>query len=138
MRMSESMTAGSSPALPPEEQVDLAVEVFHMLADATRVRLLWLLQGGESPVSELTAAVSKPQSLVSQHLAKLRMARLVLTRREGSHIYYRLANEHVSQLVADAIHNAEHYGPGVPAHHQRSPVGKVHETTRTPRRGRAT
>lgn len=93
------------------------MEVFRMLADATRVRLLWLLQPGESSVADLTAGVGKPQALVSQHLAKLRMAHLVTTRRQGSHVYYRLANGHVSQLVADAIYNAEHAGPGVPAHH---------------------
>jgi len=104
--------------LPDEEQVDLAVEVFRMLADATRVRLLWLLRGEEMSVRALTEGVGKPQALVSQHLAKLRMARLVTTRRQGSHVYYRLANEHVSQLVADAIHNAEHAGPGVPLHHR--------------------
>lgn len=109
-------------ALPEEEQVDLAVEVFRMLADATRIRLLWALQTGETPVAELTSAVGKPQALVSQHLAKLRMARLVTTRRQGSHVYYRLANDHVSQLVADAIHNAEHAGPGLPAHHQPAPA----------------
>ena len=104
--------------LPDEEQIDLAVEVFRMLADATRVRLLWLLRAEELSVRALTEGVGKPQALVSQHLAKLRMARLVTTRRQGSHVYYRLANEHVSQLVADAIHNAEHAGPGVPLHHR--------------------
>ena len=88
-----------------------------MLADATRIKLLWTLAEGEAPVGDLTEAVEKPQALVSQHLAKLRMARLVTTRRAGSHVFYRLANNHVSQLVADAIHNAEHAGPGVPAHH---------------------
>lgn len=103
--------------LPDEEQVDLAVEVFRMLADATRVRLLWLMRDGEVSVRGLTEGVGKPQALVSQHLGKLRMARLVTTRREGSHVYYRLANDHVSQLIADAIHNAEHAGPGVPRHH---------------------
>jgi ArsR family transcriptional regulator, zinc-responsive transcriptional repressor len=104
--------------LPDEDQVDLAVEVFRMLADPTRVRLLWLLREGEQPVGALTESVAKPQALVSQHLAKLRLARLVTTRRQGSHVFYRLANEHVAQLVADAIHHAEHAGPGVPRHHQ--------------------
>ena len=89
-----------------------------MLADATRVRLLWLLRQGEAPVGDLARILAKPQALVSQHLAKLRMARLVATRREGNHVYYRLASQHVDQLVADAIFNAEHAGPGVPAHHQ--------------------
>jgi DNA-binding transcriptional ArsR family regulator len=45
------------------------------------------------------------------------MTRLVQTRREGTQVFYRLENEHVAQLVTDAIHNAEHSGPEVPGHH---------------------
>ena len=88
-----------------------------MLADGTRVRILWALTGRELSVSELAAEVGKPPASVSQHLAKLRMTRLVQTRREGTQVFYRLENEHVAQLVTDAIHNAEHTSPGVPAHH---------------------
>jgi len=102
----------------PGEQVALAVEVFRMLADGTRIAILWALRNGELPVNELAAAVGKPASAVSQHLAKLRMARLVRTRREGTQIFYQLANEHVKRLVVDAIHNAEHAGPEVPTHHR--------------------
>lgn len=101
-----------------EDQVRLVVEVFRMLADPTRVQLLWVLAGGELPVNDLAARVGKPAPSVSQHLAKLRMARLVSTRRSGTSIYYALENEHVRQLVVDAVHNAEHAGPGVPAHHR--------------------
>jgi len=104
----------------PTDQVDLAVEVFRMLADATRVHLLWALIDQELAVSELAEQVGKPTPSVSQHLAKLRMARLVATRREGVQIFYRLENDHVAQLVTDAIHNAEHAGPGVPGHHRDS------------------
>ena len=107
----------SQSGLPAEEQVDLAVETFRMLADATRIKLLWILAAGEAAVGDLAEAVARPQALVSQHLAKLRMARLVTTRRQGSHVFYQLANDHVSQLVADAIHNAEHAEPGIPSHH---------------------
>lgn len=100
-----------------QEQVDLAVEVFRMLADATRLRLLWALLDGEAPVLWLAEHVGKPQAAVSQHLAKLRMARLVTTRRQGSQVFYQLANDHVRHLVVDGIHHAEHAGPGTPAHH---------------------
>src|SRR3954470_12798804 len=101
----------------PADQVDLAVEVLRMLADATRIRILWALIGQELSVNELAAEVGKMPASVSQHLAKLRMTRLVQTRREGTQIFYRLENEHVAQLVTDAVHNAEHSGPGVPGHH---------------------
>lgn len=103
--------------LPDQDAVDLAVEVFRMLADATRLRLLWALLDGEAPVLRLAELVAKPQAAVSQHLAKLRMARLVTTRRQGSQVFYQLANEHVRQLIVDGIHHAEHAGPGTPAHH---------------------
>ena len=113
------MNADSNvPTVIPEDQVDLVVEVFRMLADPTRIRVLWALTGGELAVNELAEQLGKPAPSVSQHLAKLRMARLVRTRREGTTIFYSLENEHVSQLVADAVFNAEHAGPGVPAHHR--------------------
>lgn len=102
---------------PGEEEVDLAVEVFRMLADATRVRLLWLLLDGEAPVLQLAERVGKPQASVSQHLAKLRMARLVTTRRQGVQVFYQLASDHVRQLIVDGIHHAEHIGPGAARHH---------------------
>ncbi|MDT5196915.1 MAG: hypothetical protein QOH20_3669 [Mycobacterium sp.] len=100
-----------------DDQADLVVEVFRMLADPTRVQLLWSLADREMPVNDLAARVGKPAPSVSQHLAKLRMAHLVRTRREGTQMFYRLENDHVRQLVTDAVHNAEHVAGGVPAHH---------------------
>ena len=101
-----------------DDQVGLVVEVFRMLSDATRVRLLWALVDRELSVTELAETVGKPAPAVSQHLAKLRMARLVRTRREGTTIHYSLENSHVAQLVTDAVFNAEHAGPGIPGHHR--------------------
>lgn len=101
-----------------DEQVALIVEVFRMLADPTRVQVLWALVDGELSVNELAEHVRKPAPSVSQHLAKLRMARLVRTRRAGTTIFYSLENEHIRQLVWDAVFNAEHAGPGVPPHHR--------------------
>ena len=89
-----------------------------MLADATRVRLLWAILDEDRSVNELADAVGKPGPSVSQHLAKLRMARLVRTRREGTQVFYRVENDHVARLVRDAVFNAEHAGPGVPRHHR--------------------
>ncbi len=88
-----------------------------MLADGTRVRILWSLIGRELSVNELAAEVGKPAASVSQHLAKLRLSRLLQTRREGTQVFYRLENEHIAQLVTDALHHAEHAGPGIPGHH---------------------
>ena len=98
--------------------MEWAVEIFRMLSDGTRVRVLWALLDAELSVNELAVAAGKPGPAVSQHLAKLRMARLVRTRREGNQVFYRLENDHVANLLRDAVHNAEHASDGVPSHHR--------------------
>lgn len=125
----------------PNDQVDLVVEVFRMLADATRVQVLWALVEREMSVNDLAEHIGKPAPAVSQHLAKLRMARLVRTRREGTTIFYTLENDHVAQLVTDAVFNAEHAGPGVPGHHRGNDeiralhTGPASDTTPARKRG---
>lgn len=111
------MNADMQDAVPGDLEVELAAEIFRMLADATRVRLLWAIRDTELSVGDLAEAVGKRPAAVSQHLAKLRLTRLVQTRREGTTILYRLDNDHVRQLVTDAIYHAQHQGPGVSAHH---------------------
>jgi DNA-binding transcriptional ArsR family regulator len=100
------------------QYVELAVEVFAMLADATRVRIILALREGEMAVGALAELVGKSPASVSQHLAKMRLARMVSTRQDGTKVMYRLENEHARQLVADAIYQAEHALGGTPAHHR--------------------
>ncbi len=89
-----------------------------MLADATRVRIILALRNqGELSVNHLAELVGKSPAAVSQHLAKLRLARMVATRQQAQKIFYRLENEHASQLVSDAIFQAEHSLGGTPRHH---------------------
>ena len=85
----------------PADQVALTVEIFRMIAEGTRIQILWALIDGELPVNELAETVGKPGPSVSQHLAKLRMGRLVRTRREGTQVFYQLENDHVRQLILD-------------------------------------
>ena len=108
------------------DYVELAVEVFSMLADATRVRIVLALSEGELPVNDLAEQVGKSPAAVSQHLAKLRLARVVATRNEGTRVFYRLTNEHARQLVSDAIFQAEHQLGGTPAHHHEGAAGPRH------------
>ena len=112
---------GDAPSRVDAQLVDLAVEVFSMLADPTRVRIVLALQGGELPVNTIATAVDKAPAAVSQHLAKLRLARIVAARQDGNRVYYRLENEHASQLVTDAVHQAEH-AIGQPRHHRDDPT----------------
>ena len=65
--------------------------VFKALADATRLRILGLLVGGELCVCHIHETLRIPQSKASRHLAYLRRAKLVETRRDRLWIYYRLS-----------------------------------------------
>ncbi|WIB78238.1 metalloregulator ArsR/SmtB family transcription factor [Curtobacterium sp. MCPF17_002] len=104
---------------PESEYVELAVEVFAMLADATRVRIVLALRNAEEmSVNHLADVVDKSPAAVSQHLAKLRLARMVSTRREGTTVFYRLTDEHASELVVDAVKQAEHAVGNAPHHHR--------------------
>jgi ArsR family transcriptional regulator len=90
---------------------DTLVETVTLLkgfADATRLHLLCLLRGGEVCVHDLVEALDISQSGVSHQLRILRHARLVRSRKEGRHVYYRLADEHVRELLENALsHGAE-------------------------------
>lgn len=101
--------------MPSEEQVHLAAESFRLLADPTRIKVLWALLQGESSVACLAELVDAAPTAVSQHLAKLRLAGLVTGRREGTFVYYSAANEHVRTLLNQALFHADHIDRGLPA-----------------------
>jgi ArsR family transcriptional regulator len=73
------------------DTLDNSVELFKAFADPVRMRLLNLLTEGEVCVCHLHEALDLPQSTVSRHLAYLRRRRLVLGRKEGLWVHYRLA-----------------------------------------------
>lgn len=102
--------------LPPDDQVDVAVDSFRMLADPTRLRMLWLLCGTDYDVTTLATAVGIARPAVSQHLAKLRLAGLVATHREGRRAVYRARGGHVRRLLTEAMEAADHHLTGIPDH----------------------
>ena len=89
---------------------------FTLLADPTRVRMLWTLRDGEADVTTLAGAAGCRPTVASQHLSKLRFAGLVDTRREGRRVLYRLRGGHVRQLLTEALFHADHQLSGEPIH----------------------
>ncbi|WEB45268.1 metalloregulator ArsR/SmtB family transcription factor [Streptomyces yunnanensis] len=79
-----------------------AIAVLKAVADPTRYRLLWALSRQEFPVGSLAEMAGAHVAAISQHLAKLRAAGLVVSRREGTRIYYRAAGPHVRGLLEEA------------------------------------
>ncbi|SCE98971.1 DNA-binding transcriptional regulator, ArsR family [Micromonospora viridifaciens] len=102
--------------MPHDEQVHLAAEGFRLLADPTRIKILWALLQGESSVACLAEIVGAAPTAVSQHLAKLRLAGLVRGRREGTFVHYSAADTHVRALLAEALFHADHTDRNLPDH----------------------
>ncbi|HFQ80020.1 MAG TPA: ArsR family transcriptional regulator [Desulfobacterales bacterium] len=82
--------------------IDLA-EIFKVLSDPTRVRILDILAEEELCVCDIAAVVSTTQSAISHQLRILRTARLVKARKEGKMVYYSLDDDHVRSLFEEGI-----------------------------------
>jgi len=87
-----------------------------LLADPTRLRIVWTLLHGEHSVNELAEHVGANPPAVSQHLAKLRLSRLVRSRRDGNRIFYSVENVHMATLVEEALFHADHVVQDLPDH----------------------
>lgn len=78
-------------------------QTFKALGDVSRLKILWALAHQEMCVCDLAALLGITESAVSHQLRLLRTLRLVKNRREGTILYYRLADDHVSQLIRIAL-----------------------------------
>ena len=83
-----------------ERNAAVAARFLKSLGNEKRLQILCRLHDGELSVTELQQAVGTSQSALSQHLARLRKDRLVLTRRESQTIYYSLADTAVREVIA--------------------------------------
>jgi len=92
-------------------QIDLqacerAAAIFRALGDPQRLRLLLLLEAAERCVSEICNILEEPMPAISQRLRLLKSERIVRSRREGKHVFYALADEHISRLVTNGVMHA--------------------------------
>ena len=98
------------------ERLDVAASVLALLADRTRLALMERLGRGEADVTTLVEAVGAARPSVSQHLAKLRLAGLVTTRKDGRRVVYSLRHGHLRRLVDEALNVADHQIGSLPPH----------------------
>ncbi|MBB5349004.1 helix-turn-helix transcriptional regulator [Desulfoprunum benzoelyticum] len=96
------IAAARENALPATEIADLS-QIFKALADPSRLRLLYALTREEMCVCDLSALLEISESAVSHQLRLLRNLQIVANRREGTVLYYRLKDHHVSELIALAL-----------------------------------
>lgn len=81
-----------------EEYTDLA-DFFKVFAEASRLKILFLLEDGEFCVNDIAEHCGMSQSAISQQLKILRSSRLVKFRKEGKNILYRLSDDHISRIL---------------------------------------
>jgi DNA-binding transcriptional ArsR family regulator len=110
------LLVGEHPDVPTAEQVTAAAQSFSLLADPTRVRMLWALRDRELDVGSLAEVGSCRPTVASQHLSKLRLAGLVEGHRDGRRVLYRLRGAHVRTLLTEALFHADHQVSGAPVH----------------------
>jgi ArsR family transcriptional regulator, lead/cadmium/zinc/bismuth-responsive transcriptional repressor len=95
--------------MPADEDVEQAADVFALLGDPNRLRLLLALRsGGEMCVCDLAASAGMSESAASHAVRWLRAHRIVSPRRQGRMMYYRLDDAHVRMLLDLALAHAEH------------------------------
>jgi ArsR family transcriptional regulator len=84
-----------------------AAGIFAALGDTKRLQLLSLLMNGEMCVSEIAESLNDNLPAVSQRLKLLRGERVVASRREGKHVIYSLDDQHVADLICNALEHAD-------------------------------
>lgn len=107
----ESRVRAAKAQLLPENELAELTQLFKLLGDATRARLLYaLLEAGELCVCDLSAATGTPETNVSHGLRLLRTAGIVKARRDGRMMFYSLDDAHVRLLLDVSREHLRHAG----------------------------
>ena len=98
--------SGRPRSLSDPDTLARAAEIFRAAGDPARLRVLDLLRGGEQCVTELLEATAVKPSTLSQQLKLLRLEDLIVSRRQGKHLFYSLADQHISDLLDNILAHA--------------------------------
>ena len=92
----------------PENEIQQLAETFKILGDATRIKILCVLDRREMCVCDIAEALTMSQSAISHQLRVLRSARLVKFRRDGKEAWYSLDDDHVVDLMHQGLAHISH------------------------------
>jgi DNA-binding transcriptional ArsR family regulator len=82
-------------------------ELFRAFSDTSRVRILSVLTTQELNVNSLAALVGVSESAVSHHLRGLRQMKIVVARRDGKEVFYRIDDEHIISLFGQGVKHVQ-------------------------------
>lgn len=105
--MSDKLTPTADSALTASDAERLS-EIMQALASPLRLRILSVLRASPSTVTELSAQLAAGQTTISNHLRLLRHLGLVEGNRDGRHVHYELFDEHIADLLDEAIGHLRH------------------------------
>jgi ArsR family transcriptional regulator, lead/cadmium/zinc/bismuth-responsive transcriptional repressor len=92
----------TSPSIPDDQAIQLA-EMFRLMGDPSRLRIIIACLQAPICVSDLAARTRLSPSLVSHHLRLLRAARLLRAERQGKQVFYSPCDEHVRCTITDMV-----------------------------------
>ncbi|MBR2388374.1 MAG: winged helix-turn-helix transcriptional regulator [Clostridia bacterium] len=93
--------------MPEEEKIFDLSELFKILGDSTRMRILFVLFESEACTCDLAEVLKMTSSAISHQLKSLQRAKLVKSRRDGRTVYYSLADEHVRTIISQGMEHIE-------------------------------
>lgn len=93
--------------IPNEELLYELAELFKVFGDSTRIRILYVLLGGEMCVCDIADTLEMSQSAISHQLRVLKQFRLVKFRRDGKTLYYSLCDDHVNTILGQGMQHIE-------------------------------
>lgn len=85
--------------MPNEEILERMEDLLKVAGDFTRLKILYCIMDGEKSVGEIQEEAGVSQSLASHQIKVLKKANLLASRKEGTHVYYVLADNHVAELL---------------------------------------
>ncbi|MDD7114270.1 MAG: metalloregulator ArsR/SmtB family transcription factor [Lachnospiraceae bacterium] len=95
--------------MPKDQEVDQVVSFYKVLGDKTRLRILYALKEQEMCAGDIAVLLDMTKSAVSHQLAVMRNMHQIKSRREGKNVFYSLDDEHIVDILEEAlVHMAHH------------------------------
>ena len=93
-----------------DDKLDPLCDIFKVLSDPTRMRIILTLVDSEMCVCDIAGAVECSQSNVSHQLRLIRQSGIVKFRKDGKSVYYSLDDDHVKTIIVQAVNHISHMG----------------------------
>lgn len=93
---------------PKEEILERLSQIFKILGDPTRIKILWTLDNNEMCVCDIANVLNMTKSSISHQLSILRTSGIVKYRKSGKEVYYMLDDEHIKKLYEIGLEHIDH------------------------------